>query len=203
MAVNLITNVREALEGLPLISMHRWLDSLVALYWIKGQGEHKQFVSNCVQKINSHHGVTWHYVPTAENPANLGSRGGRLEEADQWWNGPKWLASRENWLADILDELTEESKAEAKLVQKVLAVAVHEEDEVEGILRKFHLQKAVRVCAWMRRFTHNAFRSRGKTHIEGPLTTQETNQLRLHWERQAQKSGEVEKDQVALNLQLN
>ena len=81
MAVNLITNVREALEGLPLTSMHCWLDSLVALYWIRGQGEHKQFVSNRGQKINSHHGVTWRYVPTAENPADLGSRGGRLEEA--------------------------------------------------------------------------------------------------------------------------
>jgi len=27
--------------------------------------------------------------------------------------------------------------------------------------------------------------------------------VRLHWERQAQKSGEVEKDRVVLNLQLN
>ena len=202
MAVNLITNVREALEGLPLTSMHCWLDSSVALYWIRGQGEHKQFVSNRVQKINSHHGVTWRYVPTAENPADLGSRGGRLEEADQWWNGPKWLASRENWPADILDEPTEESKAQAKLFRKVLAVAVHEEDDVEGVLRKFHLRKAVRVCAWMRRFAHNALRSRGKTRIEGPLTTQETKQLRLHWERQAQKSGEVEKDRVGVELAI-
>ena len=55
----------------------------------------------------------------------------------------------------------------------------------------------------MRRFAHNALRSRGKRRIEGPLTTQETNQVRLHWERQAHKSGEVEKDRVVLNLQLN
>ena len=64
----------------------------------------------------------------------------------------------------------------------MLAVAVDEEDEVEGILRKFHLQKAVRVCVWMLRFAHNALCSRGRTRIEGPLTTQETNQVRLHWE---------------------
>ena len=151
-------------------------------------------MSNRVQKINSHHGVTWCYVPTAKNPADLGSCGGRLEEADQWWNGPKWLASRESWLVDILDEPTEESKAEAKLVWKLLAVAVHEEHQVEGVLCKFRLRKAVHVCAWMRRFVHNSHRSRGKTCIEGLLMTQETNQLRLHWERQAQKSGEVEKD---------
>ena len=82
-------------------------------------------------------------------------------------------------------------------------MAVHEEDEIKNVLRKFHLQKAVRVCAWMRRFAHNALRSQGKTRIEGSLTTQETNQLRRHWERQAQKSANFEKDRVALNLQLN
>lgn len=40
-------------------------------------------------------------------------------------------------------------------------------------------------------------------YIKEPLTTKETNQLRLHWERQAQKSGEVEKDREVLNLYLN
>lgn len=37
------TNVREALEGLPPTSIYCWLDSSVAFYWIRGQGEHKQF----------------------------------------------------------------------------------------------------------------------------------------------------------------
>ena len=157
---------------------------------------------NRLQKINSHHGVMWRDVPTAKHPADLGSHRGCLEQSEQWWIGPKWLASQEDWSADILDEATEESQAEAKLVRKVLAVAVDEEDEVEGVLRKFHLQKAVRVCAWIRRFVHNALRSRGKTRIEGPLTTQETSQQRLHWEKQAQKSGEVEKDRVVLILKL-
>ena len=82
-------------------------------------------------------------------------------------------------------------------------MAVDEKDEVENVLRKFHLQNAVRVCAWMRRFAHNALRSGGGTRIEGPLTTNVTNQLRLHWERQAKKSAEVEKDRVAFNLHVN
>ena len=63
-----------ALDGLPISSTHCWLDSSVALYWIRRQGEYKQFVANCVEKIYSHEGVTWHYVPTEDNPANLGSR---------------------------------------------------------------------------------------------------------------------------------
>ena len=39
MDVNLIINMREALEGLPLNGMHCGLDSSVALHWIRGQGE--------------------------------------------------------------------------------------------------------------------------------------------------------------------
>ena len=44
---------------------------------------------------------------------------------------------------DILDEPTKESQAEGKLVWKVLAVAIDEEDEVEYVLHKFQLRKAV------------------------------------------------------------
>lgn len=45
----------------------------------QGKGEYKQFVANHVKKINSHKGVTWHFVPTVDKPANLGSRGGCLD----------------------------------------------------------------------------------------------------------------------------
>lgn len=54
MAVNLVDNVRDALDGLPVRSTQCWLDSSVALYWIRGQGGYKQFVANRVQKIISH-----------------------------------------------------------------------------------------------------------------------------------------------------
>ena len=157
MAVNLVDNVRDAMDGLPVRSTHCWLDSSVALYWILGKGEYKQFVANRVQKINSHKEVAWRYVPTPDNPDDLASRGGHVEEADLWWHGPRWLGSPELWPADVLNEPSEESQAEAK--QKVLGVAVNEENEVEEVLHKFHLQKAVRICAWMRRFAHNSLRS--------------------------------------------
>ena len=50
MAVNFVTNVQVAFNVLPL-EAHCWLDSTVALYWIKDQGEYRQFVSNRVHKI--------------------------------------------------------------------------------------------------------------------------------------------------------
>ena len=64
MAVNLATNVRAAVQGFPIHRTCCWLDSTVALYWIKGEGDYKQFVANRVRKINSHQGVTWRHVPT-------------------------------------------------------------------------------------------------------------------------------------------
>ena len=203
MAVNLVANVRNALDGLSISSTHCWLDSSVALYWIRGPGEYKQFVANLVEKINSHGGVTWRYVPTEDNPADLGSRGGRVNGSHLWWDGPEWLATPEHWPADVLNQPTKESQVEAKLVQKVLAVAVDDNDEIKKVLHKFQLQKALRVCAWMRRFAHNCLRSRRASRIVGPLTTEETDRQRLFWERQAQQSCYIERDRVALNLQPN
>ena len=111
-------HVSDALEGLPLRSTHCWLDISVALYWIRGQGDYKQFVANRVQKINSYKEVVWRSVPTADNAADLASRGGRVEDSDLWWHGPRWLATRELWLADVLNEPSEESQTEAKLCRK-------------------------------------------------------------------------------------
>ena len=71
MAVNLVTNVQAALNFLQQ-ETHCWLDSTVALYWIKGQGEYRQFVSKRVHKIQQHDQVKWHHVPTEDNPADLG-----------------------------------------------------------------------------------------------------------------------------------
>ena len=86
MAVNLISNVASAIGEGRITSQHCWLDSTVALYWIEGAGEYRQFVANRVAKIRSHTSVKWHYVPTDQNPADLGSRGGQLTE--MWHNGP-------------------------------------------------------------------------------------------------------------------
>ena len=79
MTVNLASNVEAALSMNYEVGTHCWLDSTVALYWIKGRGDCRQFVANRVQKIKQHEHVTWHHVPTAQNSADLGSRCGSVE----------------------------------------------------------------------------------------------------------------------------
>ena len=90
MAANLVENVKRALLGYPVTAVIGWLDSLVALHWIKGGNKYKQFVSNRVAKIKEKDYIQWRHVPTLENPADIASRGclpGKL--TDSWFKGPE------------------------------------------------------------------------------------------------------------------
>ena len=93
------------------------------------------------------------------------------------------------------------------MVNKYVFVATAtEENDIDHILRRFLLSKALRVCAWMRRFMNNALRSHGNSPIEGPLTgcpltTNETRRQEIFWTRHAQESCEFGDDRIALNLQ--
>ena len=110
MAVNLAVNVRDSLTNLAVDPMiHCWLDSTVALHWINNRGKHQQFVANRVEKIQNHTNVTWRHVPTTDNPADIGSRGGSVVDSDMWWKGPIWLASALEWPHDIVTQPSSES----------------------------------------------------------------------------------------------
>ena len=58
MATNLANNVKEALEGYPVDQVYCWSDSTVALHWIGGEGDYKQFVHNRVRKIQDKNWIT-------------------------------------------------------------------------------------------------------------------------------------------------
>ena len=75
MAANLLENVKDDLEGLPVISTIAWIDSKVSFHWIKGEGNYKQFVNNRVKKIRSKALITWKHVSGEQNPADTESRG--------------------------------------------------------------------------------------------------------------------------------
>ena len=200
MAANLIVNIREALSGFPVESSHCWSDSTVVLHWIKGGGDYKQFVSNRVKKINDHQDLVWRHVPTIDNPADCASRAADAKDSDLWWHGPDWLKDPEHWPEDIVPQRSVESNAEAKLVKSIFAVAVNDGNEADQILKKFPMQKALRVCAWMRRFANNGLRKRGRSHLIGPLTTDEIDLQRLFYIKRAQENCDLGIDRVALNL---
>ena len=206
MAVNLLSNVSEALEGLPVTVKYCWLDSTVALHWIRCPGEYKQFVSNRVQKIQAHFDVVWHHVRTSDNPADVGSRSGEVTNHALWWNGPEWLSDKARWPPDIVTNATQESLAETKAKRDMLAVAVAATDELDDILEKFSQWKAIRVTAWIFRFTQNS-RAMKTKRLGGPLTANETKKAELFWVKRVQErataDGRYQEDKLQLNLQPN
>ena len=204
MAINLITNTRNALEGFPVGEMYCWLDSTVALHWIRGAGNYKQFVSNWVSKIQQHSNVQWRQMMSQDNPADLGSRGGSVQGEELWWRGPKWLAEKESWPCDIVTSSTPESQAEAKVTREVFAGAREVTDEFDGLLEKFALWKVLRVCAWISHFVNNT-RKHKEQRTNGPLTTDKIKRQTLFWVARAQNnakgSEKFEEDRLQLNLQ--
>ena len=207
MAANLLTNVRDALIGFPVKSLYAWLDSSVALHWIRGSGEYKQFVSNRVRKIREKTEITWRHVPSQENPSDLASRGGLVKEDNSlWWNGPTWLKEQDSWPPDIITVASPESNAEAKASKQIFALAVESNDVMDELLLRSSLWRTLRVGAWVARFLRNSKSPRNQ-RIKGPLTTEEINKQRLFWEKKTQKqwegSDQFQEDQLRLNLQPN
>ena len=149
MATNLAVNVQEVLSDYHS-SIHCWLDSTVALYWTKGSGEYRQFVTNRARKIKQHQDITWRHVPTDQNKntADVGSRGGNVSNAVQWINGPSWFPFPDQWPTNVDIRPLPESSAGAKEPKEVLAMALPKKDEFTQVMEKYNLKKTLRICAW-------------------------------------------------------
>ena len=124
-AANLVNSVRNALEGCAVRSVYGWTDSMVALYWMAGKGNYKQFVANKVKQIKAKIYIRWGHVSSGQNTADLGSRGNQSKELPELWlKGPDWLSKPEMWPASLQIGPSKETGAEAKLVKEVVSVAV-------------------------------------------------------------------------------
>jgi hypothetical protein len=100
-----------------------------------------------VRKIQAKQYIHWRHVPTTDNPADIGSQGGTADKLSElWWKGPEWLQN-------IVTTPSPESKA--KTVREVLAVAVEPRDELDQVMEKYELWKAVRITTWVVRFINN------------------------------------------------
>lgn len=71
-------------------------DSITALSWIRK--ESRSLITYVRHRVGKIHGFTspsqWYYVGTADNPADLASRGAdvaTIRDHPLWWHGPTWL----------------------------------------------------------------------------------------------------------------
>lgn len=201
MATNLLVNVRNALDNVPSPKMFGWLDSTVALHWIKGNGQYKQFVANRVAKIQLHNEVEWRYVPTDENPADLASRGAPVHSA-LWQQGPEWLQDNSKWPINPVTRSSPASEVEAKVIREVLNLAQtkSEPDEFDELLERTSLRRTLRVGAWLKRFIHNC---KHKDKKLGPLLTEEIEDVRGWWIKRVQRRDRETTGYPQISGQLN
>ncbi|CAH0730303.1 unnamed protein product, partial [Brenthis ino] len=101
-----------------------WTDSCVVLGWLRSPDKTKTFVANRVAAIGElTDPKAWRYVPTAENPADLASRGVDPQEVNDstiWWHGPMFLMQPESsW--PILSAGNEVNLPELKAMHALVA----------------------------------------------------------------------------------
>ena len=86
------------------------------------------------------------HVPSELNPSDIGSRGCYSRRIDSFWfNRPSCLQAPDEWRPEIILELSDQSKAEAKLIKSVFRKGVEinqeKENKLDEILEKFQVSK--------------------------------------------------------------
>ena len=94
-----------------LVSEHFWTDSMIVLGYIFNDAKRfHTYVANRIQSIHTYTKPSqWHHVPTADNPADVASRGATPSQLMDcgWIQGPQFLHeawSAETTEAPLLDE---------------------------------------------------------------------------------------------------
>ena len=195
MLAKLLHNVIHALHSYNFQSVHCWTDSHTVLYWLVNRGTWSAFVRNRVKTIGELGDFQWKYVPTLDNPSDIGTRGAAPSKLGSFWfKGPQWLNDSEAWpeQPDIMpnEETTKE------MIKQTKVMACIENSITDHMLKKYTLTKLLRVTAFLRRFCANA---KGAGH-KGPLTTAEMQNAEKLWVQKVQ--ADLEED-ISLPLQLD
>ena len=170
-------------------NIHAWIDSTVALAWIKGEPSRwKSFVAHRVAEIQEAIPTAhWHHVETAKNPADCASRGihpSQLKDFHLWWDGPDLLQNDETTfsakpipLAPI-KEVTQEAKGVAHSLHIEIKKKAMPAFQICSSFRRL-----TRITAYVYRFLHNA-KQHGENREKrqtGPLTVMEIEHATRYW----------------------
>ena len=177
----LVCTIKNALiSQVSIQNVKLWSDSTTALYWMKNQGEWKQFVRHRVNEILQLSVKSdWKHCPGEQNPADIGSRGVsavELRDSEMWWYGPSWLVEQEDrWPAEKLIGPTNESHEEERSTA-ALAVLCDASQGIENVMEISNystLRRLLGVTAWVKRFCFNIFQRIKNDRRKGELKLEE------------------------------
>ena len=147
-------------------SCHLWSDSKCVLHWIRSQRVLSLFVHNRVKEIRQCSNIHFRYINTAQNPADIASRGMSFSELlnnHSWWEGPSWLKLHANeWplfdfnvtTPEILEAINSECKDRSILFETGLLSGMPFVPAPFGIdsTRFSSLQKLLKVTFFCQKF---------------------------------------------------
>ncbi|GFS99104.1 putative RNA-directed DNA polymerase from transposon X-element [Trichonephila clavipes] len=164
----LANSIRNLLD-IPDLKITYWSDSMVALHWIKNNGEWSIFVSNRITEIaRISSPENWRHVLRRMNPADVLSRGcsPRHLLESKWFGGPEWL------LGDAVTWPTNEIQCETKVLDcerrkiKLCNLNVTDKRETWYSIKFFNYHSIIRMTAWVLRFLSNCRRQSKNRNLE-------------------------------------
>ncbi|MCP4459633.1 MAG: hypothetical protein GY816_16650, partial [Cytophagales bacterium] len=187
---------------LPIQSQFLWSDSKCVLDWIRCTRPLPVFVENRIKQIREATEISFNYVSTKENPADLSTRGCSMKNlmgTDLWWNGPEWLLEDKNLWPGLENNHLEMENTNVGSVS-ALAITASNTPAATKTQREINLpafpvpverfSSAVafhRILAWLLRFFNNC-RSAKSARSVGFLSASELESAKLYYVKVVQQS---------------
>ena len=122
---NLVQNVKISIRKSKLEIIQKLDRQPVVLYWLNEKGNYKQLAGNRVNKIREKEFINWYYVPTKENPADIGSRGSLIANISRVWKeDPSWLPDETKWTDQSSITSATEFETEINCTQELVTTAI-------------------------------------------------------------------------------
>ncbi|XP_071950072.1 uncharacterized protein [Antedon mediterranea] len=149
--------IREELHEIKIDRTVCWTDSTCVLRYLNNEETRfKTFVGNRVTTIlNQTTKEQWRHVSSAQNPADLASRGMSAEDmmtSEMWFTGPSFLMEDESeWPQMPTDFITIVEDPEVKTVNAVTVKL--DDDRINDLINRFSSwTKLIKVFAWILRW---------------------------------------------------
>eukprot|EP00794_Sanderia_malayensis_P000914 gene914-221_t len=165
----------------------------------KNEFSHENFkdqIRNRVNKIKELSTGSWNYVPTKQNPSDLGTRGIKPSQlGDLWFKGPSWLARQEDWPDQ--PEVVEDAEAQTERIRTKLMVTKEDDGNkadvtefMNCLLSRYNYSKLMRITAYVLRFVAKC---RGIKE-QGPLNSAEYRRAENTWIKITQQNVSIDCD---------
>ena len=186
-------------------SLHAWTDSTIVLHWLSQLPKTwTTFVANRVSAIQAVLPRSrWKHVPSADNPADLASRGCKamqLSQTELWWIGPKWLAeTSEKWPHSSIDkDLIDDLPEKRVKLQTLHVVSTTPNYQTRNELSKLvnvraysSLKKLIRILAYVLHFIKRVRKEGGSDDPLQPENLKEAKFLLIRMDQKEYFSDEL------------